>query len=139
MRKSEPVACDAGPIIAIMDRRDTNHKACVDALKTITLPMVTVWPVLGEAWYVIKRHGGPADAVLHWVEARHFRMARIGPAEAARMRSLLHQYSDLPMDLADAALVTTCEREKISKVFTLDRRDFSIYRPRHSSHFEIVP
>jgi predicted nucleic acid-binding protein len=36
------------------------------------------------------------------------------------------KYRDLPMHLADAALVRVAEREKIRTVFTLDRRDFEI-------------
>src|SRR5947207_11664626 len=111
MKRNEQVACDAGPIIAILDKRDANHEACVDALKSIHLPMLTVWPVLSEAWYMIDGGSGPADDVLHWVEARHLRLLRINPPDAARMRSLLVQYRDVPMDFADAALVAACERE----------------------------
>jgi predicted nucleic acid-binding protein len=72
------------------------------------------------------------------VEARYLRVARLGSTEATRMRQLIRKYADLPMDLADAALVAACERENISKMFTIDYRDFSLYRPRHVSHFEIV-
>ena len=139
MKRNEQVVCDAGPIIAIIDRRDKHHDECVEFLKSIVLPMVTVWPVLCEAWYLLEKRGGRADEVLHWVEARHLRILRINPSDAARMRSLMEQYSDLPMDLADAALVATCERENLERVFTIDRRDFSVYRPRHTSHFQILP
>jgi predicted nucleic acid-binding protein len=55
------------------------------------------------------------------------------------MRELMREYRDLPMDLADAALVRTAEREKISRVFTIDRRDFEVYRPRGIRRFTIVP
>jgi hypothetical protein len=46
---------------------------------------------------------------------------------------------DLPMDLADAALVRAAEREKISRIFTIDRRDFELYRPRGIGQFTILP
>ena len=55
------------------------------------------------------------------------------------MRQLIKKYSSLPMDLADAALVVGCERAKIHRVFTVDRRDFMIYRPSHVAQFEIIP
>jgi hypothetical protein len=42
------------------------------------------------------------------------------------MRELMRKYRDLPMDLADATLVRAAEREKISRVFTIDRRDFEV-------------
>jgi len=43
------------------------------------------------------------------------------------------------MDLADAALVRVAERERIRTIFTLDRRDFEIYRPARIGRFHIVP
>jgi predicted nucleic acid-binding protein len=57
----------------------------------------------------------------------------------SRLRALMEKYRDLPMDLADAALVRVAERERIRDVFTLDRRDFSIYRPLGLGRFRIVP
>jgi len=43
------------------------------------------------------------------------------------------------MDLADAALVRVAERERIRTVFTIDRRDFEVYRPSRSWRFPILP
>jgi predicted nucleic acid-binding protein len=43
------------------------------------------------------------------------------------------------MDLADAALVRVAEREGIQRIFTLDRRDFSVYRPQGIDRFSLVP
>ena len=43
------------------------------------------------------------------------------------------------MDFADAALVRVAERERIRRIFTLDRRDFSVYRPSGFGSFDIVP
>jgi uncharacterized protein len=40
----------------------------------------------------------------------------------------MRKYSDLPIDLADAALVRVAERENIRHFFTVDRQDFSVYR-----------
>ena len=55
------------------------------------------------------------------------------------MRHLMRKYHDLPMDLADAALVAVAERERISKIFTLDRKDFEVYRPAGIRRFDIIP
>ena len=43
------------------------------------------------------------------------------------------------MNLADAALVRVAERERIRRVFTVDRRDFEIYRPNRLGRFRILP
>lgn len=59
--------------------------------------------------------------------------------DVPRMHELMEQYHDLPMDLADAALVRVAERERIRRIFTLDRRDFTIYRPAGIGRFSILP
>jgi predicted nucleic acid-binding protein len=41
--------------------------------------------------------------------------------------------------VADAALVYLAGREKIETVFTLDRRDFSVYRASGRRALSIVP
>jgi predicted nucleic acid-binding protein len=51
----------------------------------------------------------------------------------------MEKYRDLPMDLADAALVRVAERDILTDIFTLDHRHFSIYRPGRRRRFTIVP
>jgi predicted nucleic acid-binding protein len=135
----ERVACDTGPILALIDRRDQFHESCAEVLTRIPFPLFTVWPVIVEAHYLLQRYGGPADLVLHWIQAGHVRILDLRGPEIRRLRHLLRKYGDLPMDLADAALVAACEKARIRRVFTTDRRDFLIYRPAHIEHFELIP
>ena len=51
----------------------------------------------------------------------------------------MEKYRDLPMDLADAALVRVAERESIRRVLTLDQRDFSVYRLARKKQFTLLP
>ena len=60
-------------------------------------------------------------------------------ADMPRVRALMEKYRDLPMVLADAALVRVAERERVRTIFTIDRRDFSVYRPLGLGKFKIVP
>lgn len=43
------------------------------------------------------------------------------------------------MDFADASLVAVGEVEKISTIFTLDHKDFKVYRTRHGRRFRLLP
>jgi hypothetical protein len=60
-------------------------------------------------------------------------------ADGPRMRELMRKYANRPMDLADAALVRVAEREGLRRIFTVDRRDFTVYRLRGGSRFTIIP
>jgi len=58
--------------------------------------------------------------------------------EQQRMRDLMEQYRDIPMDLADASLVASAEALNQQRIFTLDS-DFHIYRFLGTQSFEIIP
>lgn len=58
-------------------------------------------------------------------------------AAQQRMRQLMEQYHNTPMDLADASLVATAETRNLRRVFTLDN-DFRVYRIKGTGVFEIV-
>ena len=60
------------------------------------------------------------------------------PEEEERMQSLMEQYHDTPMDLADASVVAAAEALHVARVFTTDS-DFYVYRRFGNQPFEVVP
>ena len=133
------VLVDTGPLVALLDRSDPNHVNCEEALKSINAPLVTVWPVITEAMYLRRSFQPAQEGLLEMLETRAVELVPLELADVPRMRELIRKYRDLPMDLADAALVCVAEREKIRQVFTIDRRDFQIYRPSRLGRFSILP
>jgi predicted nucleic acid-binding protein len=130
---------DAGPLIALVDRSDRWHRACVSALQLIPHRLLTVWPAFVEAMYLVGKMAGGQARLFELPERRAIDFATLGPADFPRMRELMRKYRDLPMDLADASLIRVAEREKIRRVFTLDRRDFELYRPHALGRLQIIP
>jgi predicted nucleic acid-binding protein len=63
----------------------------------------------------------------------------LGLGDLPRIRELLRKYADRPMDLADAALVRIAEREGIRKIFTVDKKDFSVYSIHGRIRPSIIP
>ncbi len=51
----------------------------------------------------------------------------------------MEKYQDVPMDFADATLVALGEELGTNRVFTLDRRGFSVYRLHGRRAFQILP
>ena len=47
--------------------------------------------------------------------------------------------SDSKIDFMDCAVVAVAERLNISRILTVDQRDFRILRPKHIPAFEILP
>ena len=63
----------------------------------------------------------------------------LGKEDIAPIKNLMKKYRDLPMDLADAALVRVAEREGLRQVLTLDQRDFNVYRLPRKGRFTLLP
>jgi len=59
------------------------------------------------------------------------------PNEWERALELMEQYSDTPMDFADASLVTLAELRGARRVLTLDS-DFYIYRINGTESFDVI-
>ena len=132
------VLVDAGPLVALLDRSDPDHQACRSALTAIRDPLATVWPAVTEAMYLLGRVSWPAQDAL-WELLEEVRILPLETRDARRMRALMEKYRSLPMDLADAALVAVAEREMIRSIFTLDGRDFGVYRPARIGRFAVIP
>ena len=79
------------------------------------------------------------DALWQFVRRRALSLLPLEEDDLPRMRELMKQYRDLPMDLADASLVRVAERERVRRIFSLDQRDFRVYRAAHIGHFELLP
>jgi predicted nucleic acid-binding protein len=130
---------DAGPLVAVLDRSDPHHGRCREALRRIPAPLLTVWPVLTEAMYLLRGSWTAQRELLGWAAGGALGLLALAEDDVPRIRDLMEKYRDLPMDLADAALVRVAERERIVDVLTLDRRDFSLYRPAGIGRFRLIP
>lgn len=132
------VLVDAGPLVALLDRGDAHHEECLAAVHHIDEPLVTVWPAFTEAMYLLNFSLPAQMALWDMVDNAAVTLVQLDELDIPRMRALMTKYRDLPMDLADAALVRVAEREKLPKIFTLDRRHFRLYRPSGLGQFTFV-
>jgi uncharacterized protein len=90
--------------------------------------------------YLVYQIGGwpPQRKLWEYVEVGVLRIHSSSEAERKRIRELMEQYRDTPMDLADASLVVAAEMLKLTRIFTLDS-DFYVYRLNETDAFEVVP
>ncbi len=57
-------------------------------------------------------------------------------AHLTRVATLMEQYRDLPMDLADASLVNLAEELGSGRILSTDQRDFGVYRWKNHKPFK---
>jgi uncharacterized protein len=63
----------------------------------------------------------------------------VDPSDWLRIAELVGRYRDLPLGTVDASVVAVGERLGITEVATVDRRHFSVVRPRHVGEFTLLP
>ncbi len=133
------VLIDTGPLVAILSERDTEHRRCLEQSRTISPPMVTCWPVVTEAAWLLRNWPASVRALFRAFEDGVLRLARLDETDMPAIDGILKTYADLRPQLADAALVHLAEREKLLKIFTLDRRDFTVYRLSRNRRLQLIP
>jgi uncharacterized protein len=117
--------CDAGPLIALIDRGDVAHQDCAAALaKLPATGLVTTWPCFTEAMHLLRRAGGlPAQNELWgFIADGLVRLHLPGEGEWRRMHELMNQYADMPLDMADASLMSAAESMQHFSLLSLDAR-----------------
>jgi uncharacterized protein len=131
---------DTGPIVAALNAQDPDHRRCADLLAQagdLTVPS----PVLVEVDYWLIKLGGVqvwCDFVAD-IASGAYRVAHPTDADLVRAAELEQTYDDLDLGLVDACTVALCERLEETSVATLDKRHFSIVRPRHCTHLTLLP
>jgi predicted nucleic acid-binding protein len=136
---SDRILVDTGPIVAILSKSDQHHVACVEQLKHVRDPLLTCWPVIGEAVWLLRAHPRAVGALLASFDGRPFKLLSLSEADLPGIATILAKYESLGIQLADASLVHLANREGIDTVFTLNRRDFGVLRRARGKKFRLIP
>ncbi|WP_414755404.1 type II toxin-antitoxin system VapC family toxin [Anabaena sp. CCY 9910] len=131
--------CDAGVLLCLVDRTQPQHNACKIAVIRLTKPLITTWSCLTEAMYLALHRGGwqMQKQLGQLLLDKLLTVYEIQESDYSRLLTLMEQYRDRPMDLADATLVLTAEKTGNRQILTLDS-DFLFYRIGHQDTFEII-
>ncbi|MEI9960177.1 MAG: hypothetical protein WDM76_03305 [Limisphaerales bacterium] len=116
---------DTGLLLAALDKTDPFHAWGAKEF-LIHAPFVTCDAVLVELSYHLDDAGPGMKLIEHGDLILDFDLS----AETKAVLDFLHKYRDLKMELADACLLRMTELNSQSKIWTVDRTDFLVYR-RH--------
>ncbi len=136
----ETVIADTGFVVALANRSDSKHqavKAVYIERQMILLPQT----VLAEVAYLIGRESGigTVASFLKGLPVSRFSLIALVEQVILRVAEILNQYADSRVDFVDATVMAVAERLNIVTVLTLDRRDFSLFRPRHCNSHNLIP
>lgn len=117
---------DTSGLLALMDRRDANHRAAVREIEADGGPLIIPAAMLAEAAYMIDARIGPRFVSTLVSDLANGALGiDCGEGDFPRIGTLLVRYDDLPIGFTDASVVACAERNG-GRVLTFDRRDFLI-------------
>lgn len=133
------VLIDTGPIVAMLSESDQHHERCSVQLDELRPPLLTCWPVVTEAQWLLRHDDQAVDGLFRAFDGGLLALLPVDESAMPWLAAFLRRYRKIEPDLADAMLVYLAEREGIRTLFTLDQRDFSIYRYAGNRRLNIIP
>jgi len=130
---------DTGVFVALLDKSEKNHERCVAFLKEFKGKLFTTEPVLTETIYLLGPSMKAQRVCIDLILKGGAILVPQSMGSLSRASALMAKYQDIPMDFADATLVSLAEEMDTVEILTLDHRGFGSYRVRGKTTFKIWP
>jgi uncharacterized protein len=135
------IVIDAGPVVALAERAESQRDAILNALRVESGVCVIPAPVTAEIDYLLgRRFGRPARAAfLRDLAAARFVVACLEERDYPTIVDLEARYEDLELGLADCALIILARRYHTNRILSFDERHFRAVTPLGGGTFTILP
>jgi hypothetical protein len=135
------IIADTGALLAIADEDDVYHLTVLQYAASVRSPIIVPAQVVSELCYMLLENLGTESELnfLRTLVKREMLLEAFTLDDLSRAIEILEQYRDAEFGMVDATIMAMAERLKIKTILTIDRRDFSLFRPRHCDAFTLVP
>src|SRR5258708_11819570 len=127
------------PVVATIDRSDNHHDRCAALLESAEGPLLIPTTVIVEVCWLVEGRPDIEAAFLKAIAAGELEHIPVTTTDIARMAELVRAYADLPLGAVDASVIAIAARLKLTDVATLDRRHFTVVRPKHTKALNLLP
>jgi predicted nucleic acid-binding protein len=135
------IVCDTSGLFAAYNAKQAGHRETIAVVNGFRGPLIVSQYVVTELDYLLRTKVG-VDAevgMLRDVEAGAYDVTALSEPELGRAITLIEQYADRNLGLADAANVVLAARYRTTNLLTLDQRDFRVVRPLWGDAFTLLP
>ena len=133
------VIMDTGPWVALIDRSEERHRECVEWLKQFKGDIFSSEAVLTEVLHLLNFSSRAQSAATDFILNGAIVLVPSSLESLKKSKRLMERYKDVPMDYADATLVSLAEDLSVTHVVTFDVKDFGIYRLPSKQFFVVLP
>jgi predicted nucleic acid-binding protein len=133
------IIADTSGLLVLLDADHARHEdaRALAQQESIIVPS----SVLPEVDFMATKSLGvkTARAFLEDVLAGAYDFVQVEMTDMVRASEIMNQYGDARIGFVDATLLALAERFRIRRVLTLDRRHFSMFRPKGIDYLELLP
>lgn len=125
---------DSGGLYAIYDKKDKYHEAIMLIINQSNIKEIIIPDLLmAEICYLLNNFLGQQAEIdfLQDILAGAYKLYRLDLLDIQRCQTLLKQYHDLQLGLADVSVMATAERLNSQHILTIDERDFRAVTLKH--------
>lgn len=138
------IIVDTNVFVALADRDDRHHARCRGWLLSATDQLLILPTVLAEVCYLLDRELGPKTEAAFLDDVgvgpdSPYQLVNLLDGDLRRMAELVRRYPDRRLSATDASIIAVAERLRVTRIATLNRRDFDNVRPVHAATFDIDP
>ncbi|PWN06351.1 hypothetical protein DDZ15_11055 [Rhodohalobacter mucosus] len=128
---------DTGPMISLLNKRDSHHLWATQRLNQMDEPMTIVTASVTEVLFILKRMGVTAAHFFNWVDEGILVVENPYPEKKELIHRLYGKYSDIPVSFADICLLAAAYSNSNVSVFTLDS-DFLLFRNSKGKPLDLI-
>ncbi|HMS39532.1 MAG TPA: PIN domain-containing protein [Pyrinomonadaceae bacterium] len=132
---------DTGFLYSTLNHKEKFHDATVKTLSSIYEEIMFPVPAITETAYLVQRDLGVKALATFLEDLPEMNLLFETPTaeDYKRAAEILRKYNDANIDFVDACIAAIAERLNITKILTVDRRHFGIFKPQPCESFEILP
>ena len=132
---------DTSGILAALNSEDAAHERVRAILEREPGRLAVPELVLAEVDYLALKHLGQAaeEAFLEDVLAGAWSREPLPDTDLRRALEVIRRHADHQIGLVDASIVAVAERLRVTRILTLDRRHFAMFRLWNKRAPTIVP
>jgi predicted nucleic acid-binding protein len=131
------ILVDTGILVSLYDRADRYHNQVIDFWGSYRGRLITTLGCVTEVMWLLASDYRVQNEFLRHLSEQVYECEPLQNIDFRRIAELNSQYSDLPADFSDLALVAISERLNIPEIATLDK-DFDVYRRYRNQPFNRV-
>ncbi len=135
------VITDSSFVYGLYNAKDTLHHDAISFVSQNTESLLVPDIILPEVCYLFRRDLGyfGMRTFLEYFTRLDAQLEPIAKDDLDRVRNITMTYADAEFDIVDCCIMAIAERLNVTRIATFDRRDFSIFQPRHCEFLELLP